>query len=319
MEVFDQNGCSLQLPQVLVLNLEQALAQALAKDKALGITRNRIPFRCILLPNKPQTGNFCELVQAIRDIAHFDVAPNNRNQGIWMRCVQLYWEAKSILLANKIFKLIPDPTLADGYLRYLLPPQAFANLLLETDADKALYDLLEAGESEICSWAKAKGIDYPNTCVVELFIYILKARFETNELGLAFSLIPSWQNKRAYKEYYRRHLKFLSDLYSGDAIEKQYEKEFMEMGWPGYVLLALRSKKTHKPWFKLWQSYLKTHRKAIKLIDSQIYWKDDNFYQNRRTSQRLPIVGVVTDEGYFNWAWGEEKEHISSRHQRMKR
>lgn len=301
IEIVDPHGCGREVPLRQALLLAQA--QALASDKTLNLSRNRIPFKFILLPELPQTADFCRLAQAIRDIASFDVAPDNQNQGIWMRCVQFYWQAKSILLPNKIFKLIPDPTLADGYLSQIIAPQALANLLLETDADKALYDLLSAGESEIISWAKAKGIDYPFNSFQELFIYILKDRFLRSVQEEAFNLAPSWSNKRAQKEHYCRWLKFLSDIYSGEAIEKEYCQVLMDMGWSGYPLLALRSKKTQKPWKQLWKSYLKTHRAAVKLIDSNLYWKNSIPYQTKQTNQRLPIQGVVTDEGYFDWVW----------------
>ncbi|MBN3923068.1 MAG: hypothetical protein HWQ37_07890 [Nostoc sp. NMS4] len=122
ISIFDKKGNLIDIPVDEFLRIK--INQTISEDKALGIKRSKIPFHFFLLPDKPQTENFCKLAQEIEKIATFNLAPDNSSQGIWMRCIQLYWQAKAILLANKIFKLISDPSIDGGYLTQILPHTA---------------------------------------------------------------------------------------------------------------------------------------------------------------------------------------------------
>jgi hypothetical protein len=299
--IIDQNG----LPKEISLrqSLEMFRKQELSKDKELGITRNRIPFTFIPLPDKPETPNCMSLSEAIKNIPVFNLSPDNQNQAIWMRSVQLYYQAKAIVLPNKIFKLISDPTQPGGSVQKMLPPQTLNNLDLETNAEKALYDLLKAGESEIIAWAKSEDIDYPFSNFEELFIHILKAKFQIDIQEESFGLKPSWTNKREQKEHYRGWIKYLNDHDLDEKSEKRYREILMDMEWEGYPLLALKSKKTDKKLGKLWQSYLKTHRVLIEIIDTKIYWNNGIPHKNKNTNKRLPIKATVSKQGSFEWNW----------------
>lgn len=272
IEILDKNGSLKEVS--LRESLEISRQQELSKDKAFGIKRRKIPFTFIPLPDTPKTPDFLRLSEAIKNIANFDLYPDNHDQAIGMRCVQLYYQAKAVVLPNKIFKLIPDPTQPGGSVQKKLPPQSLRHLELETDANKAMYDLLEAGESEIIAWAESKGIEYPFSNVQELFIHILKTKFNRDIKEEMFNPKPLWTNQREQKEHYRRWLKFLNDYYCGEKIEERYQQVLTEMEWEGYPLLALKSKKTNKHFNTLWKSYLKTHRALIEIIDTQIYWKN---------------------------------------------
>ncbi|BAZ01121.1 hypothetical protein NIES37_51190 [Tolypothrix tenuis PCC 7101] len=307
-EIFDNNGLSREVPLREFIALSSA--KAFADDKLLGIKRQHIPFKLINLPDKPQTADFCNLANAISNIAAFDFAPENRNQGIWMRCVQLYWQAKAILLSNKIFPLIPDPTHPGGSIEQILPPDALKNLKSETDAEKAMYDLFKAGESEIISWAESKNIKYPFANFQELFIHILKARFTRDVQEEAFRLKPSWTNQRDKKQHYRKWLKYLSNHDIAQNLEQKYYQILMDMNWEGYPLIALRSQQSNIQFKKLWQVYLKTHRALIGIIDTNLYWKNSIPYQAKNTNQRVTIHGIVNSSGYFEWKC-EQKEIFS--------
>mgnify|MGYP000104586181 CR=1 FL=1 len=95
-----------------------------------------------------------------------------------MRCVQLYWQAKAITLANKIYRLLPDPTRSGDPVRLMLPSASLANLQLDVEADYSWYQLLQAEYSEIEAWASKEGISYPFNHFQELFIETLKIDFE---------------------------------------------------------------------------------------------------------------------------------------------
>jgi len=301
VEIVDSKGRLRVVPPIEALAI--ACAQAFAEDTALGIKRNHIPFNFTIFPDTPKTPDFYKLAHAIRSVATFDLAPDNKDQGLWMRCVQLYWQAKAILLANKIFELIPDPAQPGCSLSRILTSQGLENLQLETDAEKAFYDLLKEGESHIRSWASAKGIDYPFLNFQELFIYILEARFKRDWQEEAFSPVSSCSNKKLRRKEYRHWLKFFADQFNGDPLEEKYCQRLMDMGWEGYPLLALRSKKNDEPFNELWKAYLQTHRTLVKLIDSDLCWKNSIPHQNKKTSQKKPIRGVLTDDGYIDWVW----------------
>lgn len=299
--VRDENACfqEVTLEQALTRGMERAFAE----DKALGIERKCIPFRLIQLPNTPDAYDCHKLAEKIRAVAQFEQASNNQNQALWMRCVQLYWQVKAIRLANLVFPVIPDPLRADSPLSQILPSQDIENLRIETEADKALYDLLKAGEPLIIDWAKAKSIDWPFQDFQELFIHILKARFKRHWQEEAFSPTFSRLDKKSDKKHYRQWLKFLSDQFDGEPLEKEYFKVLMDMGWEGYPLLALRHHKRSKPFNKLWQAFLKTHRAAANLIDDNLHLRKGLPHQTKQTSQKAPIQGKVTDDGYIYWIW----------------
>jgi len=149
--------------------------------------------------------------------------------------------------------------------------QDIKNLKLERDADKALYDLLKAGEPLIIDWAKAEGIDWPFQDFQELFIHILKARFKRHWQEKAFSLTFSRVDKKSDYKHHRQWLRFLSDQFDDEPLEKEYSKVLMDMGWEGYPLLALRHQKRRRPFGKLWKAFLKTHKAAVALIDDNLH------------------------------------------------
>jgi hypothetical protein len=193
--VLDENACFQEV--ALERALARGMERAFAEDKALGIERQRIPFRLIQLPNTPLTYDCHKLAEKLRAVAQFKRVSNNQNQALWMRCVQLYWQVKAIRLANLVFPVIPDPLRDGGSLSQILPSQDIENLKLETEADQTLYDLLKAGEPLIIDWAKAKGIDWPFQDFQELFIHILKARFKRH-----------WQQEAFSSTFLRRSLQF---------------------------------------------------------------------------------------------------------------
>jgi hypothetical protein len=299
--VLDENACFQEF--ALERALELGRERAFAEDKVLGIKRDCIPLRLIQLPNTPDAYDCHKLAEEIRAVAQFERASNNQNQALWMRCVQLYWQVRAIRLANLVFPVVPDPLRSGGPLSQILPSQDIKNLRLETEADKTLYDLLKAGEPLIIDWAKAKGIDWPFQDFQELFIYILKARFRRHWQQEAFNSTFLRLDKKSDKKHYRQGLKFLSDQLEDKSLIKKYEEVLMDMGWEGYPLLALLHHKTSQPFNKLWKAYLKAHKAAANLIDDNLHFRKGLPYQTKQTTQKAPIQGKVTDDGYIYWVW----------------
>ena len=283
--------------------LELGRERALVEDQVLGIKRNQILFFLIRLPDTPQ-GRACQkLAEKIRAVAQFDIAPENLNQALWMRCVQLYWQTRALRLANLVFPAISEPLDPSGLLSQILRQKYIENLRLETNIDKAFYDLLNEGETLIIDWAQARDLGWPFQDFEELFIYILNARFKRYWQQEAFSLAFSRPDKKTEKRDNRQWIKFLADHFDGESLEEEYSKVLMDMGWEGYPLLALRHQKTSQPFEELWKVFLKTHREAIKLIDDDLHLKNGQPYQTKQTNQKVAIQGKVTEDGLIYWTW----------------
>lgn len=319
IEVVDEQGRIITLPLDEVIRRRKALARQ--QDKALGIQRKQIPTLFIELPDVPEHIEFQKLANAIRRVAASEyIAPENPEQAAWLRCVQLYWEAKSIVFANKIYKLIPDPMQPGGPIQSILPSSALENLKLDMEADLAWYNLLKAGESEVKAWSEeiesmqskpawAKDIHYRFDNFEQLFIETLTIDFEISLTEGAFAPFPQVWNRRRERDHYRAWLKFLSDQFSGLPEEEIYINILQSMGWKGYALLALRGLKSRKPFDKLWQIYLKKHRPLLKCLETNIYWHNGIPHQStqrngRRVKSRKAIQAIATDDGYFDWRWG---------------
>ncbi len=271
MDILDQNGCPREVPFLGALARERE--RAIAEEAALGIKRDQIPFIYINLPDTPQTPKFILLAQAIRTLASFDFIPENNQQRYWMRCVQLYWQAKAILLSQKIFNLIPNLADLEQQISQMLPETAFKNLQLETDAEKAVYDLIVTGEPLIRDWAKNEGIDYPFQNSQDLFLRFLKDKFQSSLSEIFFKPEPLWLDKRKQRAHYRQWLKFFADQFTGEPKEFDYLQFLKEMEWEGYWILALWKQKNQPAFKKLWQAYLKTQRKLVTLFDSDLHWR----------------------------------------------
>lgn len=307
VEVLDEHGKPRLLPLHKVLEIERK--RIMAQEKALNIQRNQAPLLFVTLPDRPESLDFQRLVKAISDVAVLkDIIPETRDQAIWIRCLQLYWQAKALALANAIYQLIPEPTRPNGPVWRMLPPTALETLKLNVQAEQAWYELLQAGHTEIKIWSIAQGIDYTFNNFEELFVETLKADFEADLSEGVLSSIPTTCRRKQERDHHRRWLKFLGDHFNGEPEEETYAEVLRSIGWKGYALLALREKKRERPFGKLWQNYLKKQRPLWKCLDSSLTWESGIPYQStevsgRRTKNRRPIRGVVTDDGYFAWHW----------------
>ncbi len=147
IEILDENDCPKQV--TLREALAIAASQKFASDTAFGFQELHLYWSLTVLPDTPQTLAFWKLAEALRSIATSDFAPANDQQRYWMRCLQNGWQVKSIMLPNKIFNLIPDPTQAGRSLGQVLPQAALEELHIATDIEKAVYQLLLQGEQKI--------------------------------------------------------------------------------------------------------------------------------------------------------------------------
>jgi hypothetical protein len=305
IEIFDLNNCPKQV------TLKEALAIAASEkfvcDTAFGFLELHLYWSLTLLPDTPQTLAFWKLAEALRSIATFDFAPVNEQQRYWMRCIQNSWQVKSIVLPNKIFNLIPDPTQAGRSLGQVLPQAALEDLHIATDIEKAVYQLLVQGEQKIREWAQEEKIDYSFETAQELFIHNRQQEFRDNFLKIFLNSHPLWTNKAKQKERYRHFLKFIKNNFDDHPTsEEQYFQDLRSMGWQGYWILALWSHKdSDKSFGQLWRAYWKALTAGIKLIDSGFYWRDGIPYRSKQTSQMVSLEAELDSDGYIHWLWSD--------------
>ncbi len=301
IEIFDLNDCPKQV--TLREALAIAASQKFASDTAFGFQELHLYWSLTLLPDTPQTLAFWKLAEALRSIATFDFAPANNQQRYWMRCIQNSWQVKSIVLPNKIFNLIPDPTQAGHSLSHVLPQAALEDLHIATDIEKAIYQLLLQGEQKIREWAQKEGIDYPFETAQELFIHNRREEFRDNFQKTLLNSHPLWTNKAKQKERYRHFLKFLrNNFYDEPTVEEQYFQDLRSMGWQGYWILALwNHKHSDESFGQLWRAYWKALTAGIKLFDSCFYWRDGIPYRSKQTSQMVSVEVGLDSDRYFYW------------------
>lgn len=71
--------------------LERWSREVIAHDEALGLKRELTPLVFPYLEYTPQARKFYSLAQCIKDVALFDVPPQNETQASWMRILQHLW------------------------------------------------------------------------------------------------------------------------------------------------------------------------------------------------------------------------------------
>ncbi len=134
-------------PAATKIILDGWMAEAKASDKQLGIIRDTIPFAPVYIPEQPNSADFFNFALAIGEIPKPQVAPQNHNQACWIKTIQYYWQARGLVLAHRLFGVIPDSLGKEGILSGNLPETTLKTLRLDRDIDLACYRLLVEGMS----------------------------------------------------------------------------------------------------------------------------------------------------------------------------
>ena len=315
IECIDDDGRKVLLPFQDHLCLAQQ--RAAAADAVLGIQREQIPVQYLDLPEHANTYPFMRLAHQIETVArNFPFKLDTDAERIWMRCLQHFWHAKGIALAQRIHPLpIKDPLAVGGFIRnHLLPKAAADNLELGVTADESWYRLLLVGEPYVKQWAQQQEIEYPFETAEALFLETLRVGFEICLTeGVLCPCSPD-RTRKQHRDQYRCWLKFLNDHFDGEPEGTEYERLLRSMQWKGYALLVLRQLKSVKPTGKLWRQYVKGQRPLIKYLDSAIDWNNgaasqaDQDSAGRRTRRSMPIEAEITPDGYFQWRRSPQNE-----------
>jgi hypothetical protein len=316
-------------PAATKIILDGWMAEAFASDKQLGIIRDTIPFAPVYIPDRPNSADFFDLALAIGEIPKPQVAPQNHNQACWIKTIQYYWQARGLVLAHRLFGVIPDPLGKEGVLSGNLPETTLKTLRLDRDIDLACYRLLVKGEQYIKDWAAEEGISYPFKSPLELFLQTLKDGFDILLLLGPLNSYPEPLSKRSQRYNLNTRIRLLSDKPwddldplegipaspkrkkrvsseklrpSYEVAQQQYLKMLKKMGWNGYWLKALLKHKNQEPLKSLFEVYLATLRVGKELFIPDFEWIDGQPYQAKHTSQLRAKAEIDTD-GYIRWYW----------------
>jgi len=302
--------------------LEEWMSRCVDEDRQLGIERPIIPFVAVLIPDTPQSSDFLKLALAIRDIPQPEVVPENHNQRCWLKRTQYYWQAKGLLLAYKIFGVIPNPILEGGVFNSHLPTTSIKTLQLATDIELACYRLIIKGEPYIKAWAEAEGIHYPFNSPIELLLQILKEQFQLLWLLGPLNWEHQWLDKRTQRDHINARIRLLKDTPWPDPptrknkfsssqpkrlpykdTEQEYLKFLREIGWSGYFLLALREQNHRGPLDSVWKDYLKAMSAGKELFIQDFDWRDGQPYKAKKTSRVQLVKPIIDVQGFIRWVW----------------
>ena len=310
VEYIDAKGQKITIPfQEFIQTKTSHVVEA---DRALGIHRDSTPAVFLSLPPEhPNTDPYMRLATALQEIpCRQSLSLETQDAKHWMRCLQMYWQAKALALAYQIYPLpMPDP-MAKGEViqKKLLPDASFRNIRLDVIADKSWYFLLKAGENHIKEWAKEIKITYPFDSVDGLFLETLLNGFEIELENNLLCIDSGKESKKNKRNHYRQWLGFLRGRYDGEPREVEYERVLMGMEWKGYALLVLRKLHRDKQIGKFWKLYFKAHNPLVELMDNTVFWDDSIPYQlghvpstGHRTRRKVPITSFIGSDGLFHW------------------
>lgn len=312
------------------LTLDAWMAGARSKDEQLGIERNRIPYAAVYIPDTPQSPDFFNLAKAIGEVAQPETAPENHNQACWLKTMHYYWQAKGVVLAHKLFGVIPDPLDPGGIFQRYLPTTSVQNLRLETEIELACYRLLCEGEPQIRAWAAAKGLSYPFNTPLDLLLEVLKDQFQILVLLGPLSLDYQPLDKRTQRSHLSERIKLLTDKdwdepdpiqisptspkrkkhlppqkqrQRYEVTRGEYLKTLMQIGWYGYWLLALLKPKDQAALKPLFQAYLAALRAGKDLFIPDLDWVGGQAYKAKQTSRTSRVEAEIDKDGYIRWHW----------------
>lgn len=302
--------------------LSDWIQQAYQEDKQLGINRDWIPFVPLYIPDTPEGRNFYNLAKAIGEQIQLIVEVENYNQACWLKRMQYYWQARGVLLAYKLFGVIPNPLEAGGILFKHLPTINLEDLQRETELDLTLYRLIQQGESYIKNQAAARGRSYPFNNPTELFLETLCQQFVTHWLLGPLSQEYQWLSKHEQEENFSAgsHLLSQNPWLGGSTqpskslfprprrlpypeAQQQYVQHLEKEGWSGFLLLIFREYDCWGSLAPLWQDYLKARKDAKDLFIDQVLWRNRQPYLRGSTCQIRRIEARIDPQGYIYWVW----------------
>ena len=320
------SDATLSFPDSVRTAIQNWLKEARLDDERLRIERRFISHTPILIPDTAKGRQFFKLAKAIGDIPlNADIIPKNQNQGYWFKTLHYFWQAKGVVIAQRLLGVIPDPLDKGDRNEESGQRRALSNRLSDKNIESlhfsgaiysAYFQLLVRGGRHIRYWARENKILYPFQSPQTLLLELLKEDFL-----VMWQLGPPNQEKKPLSKAQQREnvavrvrlLQHSPWLEKGKGRrqnyqekEQQYLEYLQQAGWSGYWLLALRPYIYEKRLEKYWKSYVKVliDTKAL-AIDPLDWIKGQPFH--RATSNVLrPVEATIDTLGCIHWQYVTE-------------
>ncbi|MBD2124561.1 hypothetical protein [Trichocoleus sp. FACHB-262] len=252
------------------------LQEAHQDDERLRIERRLIGHTPIFLPDTPEGQQFFRLTKAIADIPlNAPIVPKNQQQGYWFKTLHYQWQARGVVMAQRLLGVIADPIGESGVLSDRLSKINLDYLRLGSEISVACFHLLTQGESYIKRWAQKNQVDYPFETPWDLFLEVLQEDFLTT-----WQLGPENQAKRALPKAQQRNslatrirllrldqwLPETGERSDYETAEQEYLQSLQQTGWSGYWLLALRQHQYEPRIQSHWEAYVEALSKGKEIF-----------------------------------------------------
>ena len=307
-----------QKSPIVIAALNQWMAKAKEDDLRLSIERPWIPTSEIYIPDTPIGRRFFNIANAFGEIIpSLNIIPKNQNQAYWLKTEHYYWQTRGVLLAYKLFGVIPNPIEEQGVLGRYLSKNLIEDLDLLTNIDVAQLRLLVTGERYIKKWTVEKKIPYPFNNALELFREIQKQNFLVLwQLG-PMNSEPHWLSKAQQKDNISARIKLLKKKpwLPGNLLRPLYpqmEQDYLEYlenaGWEDKWLLPLRERFDEeqlgeKQLSRRFSDYIKPLKAGKELHVSTFEWRGGQPYKTRATNKVERVEGFIDQLGYILWRW----------------
>ena len=305
----------------VIAALNKWMTKATLDDLRLNIERPLIPTSEIYIPNTSKGKKFFKLAKVIGNIIpSANIIPKNQNQAYWLKTLQYYWQARGVLLAYKLFGVIPNPIEEQGVLWRYLPKKLLLDLDLLTNLDYFQIKLLRREEPYIREWAAKEKIPYPFNNVLELFVESKKQSFQMLWQIGPMNSEPNWLPKAQQKSNISKLIRLLgkkpgvpeNPLRPSDEQMEQDHQDYLEYlknaDWGDKWLLPLlerfdEEQLTERQLSRNFQHYINALKAGKELYVLDFEWRGGQPYKTRATNKVERIEGFIDPLGYILWCW----------------
>lgn len=290
------------------------LQEARLDDERLRIERRLIPHAPIYIPDTPEGRQFFKLAKAIANIPlKAPILPKNQNQGFWLKTLHYHWQAKGVVLAQRLLGVIADPLGEGAVLKDRLLDENLESLRLSSANDIACFHLLRHGERHIKRWAKKNQIDCSFATPCDLFLELLSEDFlVTWQLGPG-NLEKEALSKAKQRDNVAVRVRLLKQSpwlmretgmrRDYDTTEQEYLQYLQEAGWSGYWLLALLPYRYDQQLEPHWESYIQAFSEGKELMVDTLDWLNGQPFYRSVSNFHRRVEGTLTILGYIHWIW----------------
>lgn len=287
------------------------LNEAHQDDERLCIERRLIPHTPIYIPDTPEGQQFFQLAKAIADIPlNAPIVPKNQNQGLWFKTLHYYWQARGVVIAQRLLRVIPDPLGETCALQNRLSTKNLDYLHLSSTVDIACFQLLTHGELYIKQWANENQISYSFETPRDLLLKLLSEDFL-----ISWQLGPDNQEQEAISKAQQRdnvairvrllkQFPWLADTGKRPeygVTEQEYLQYLRQAGWSGYWILALRPYRHDQQIEPHWEAYVQALGAGKELAVATLDWFNGQPFHRPMSNPYQAVEATLDLLGYIHW------------------